>query len=434
MADTKFTGLSAQTTPLSADIFPFITDPGGTPTPKKVTFANIEASLTVANQIGGTASGTGNIVRVSNATLVAPVLGAATATTINKVTLTTPSSGSTLTIIDGKTLTVNKTMSLTAADDTGAYTFPTGTKTLLATDGAGTSLSGIPYTITGTANQVVASAGTGNITLSLPQSIATSSNPQFATIELGAASDTTIARSGAGAITVEGVQVILSGAALGTPASGTLTNCTALPVAGITASTSTALGVGSIELGHATDTSITRVSAGLVAIEGSNIMTVGSADTVTGVKTITSIVLPDQGQIKFTVPTTDLKATGPTCGDFNCGYSSSAIGDLVYLDSSGTWQKADATTSATTKQGFLAIALEVKASANALLVALPGSFIYSTTGFPTWTIGSPIYMSTAGAMTHTQPGSTDNAIRVVGWGVHADKMYFNPSADYITHT
>lgn len=49
-------------------------------------------------------------------------------------------------------------------------------------------------------------------------------------VELDNASDTTIARSGAGAITVEGVQVILSGAALGTPASGTLTNATGLPV------------------------------------------------------------------------------------------------------------------------------------------------------------------------------------------------------------
>ena len=64
----------------------------------------------------------------------------------------------------------------------------------------------------------------------------------------------------------------LTSAVLGTPASGTLTNCTGLPVAGITASTSTALGVGSIELGHATDTSITRVSAGVVAVEGSNIL------------------------------------------------------------------------------------------------------------------------------------------------------------------
>lgn len=159
-----------------------------------------------------------------------------------------------------------------------------------------------------------------------------------------------------------------------------------------------------------------------------------TANIFTGVQTITNITLPDQGQIKLTVPTTDLKATGFTCGDFNCGYSSSAIGDLVYLDSSSTWQKADANTLAL-YNGILAIALEVKASGAALLVALPGSFIYSTTGFPTWTVGSPIYMSeTAGAMTQTQPTTTDAAIRVIGWGVHADKMYFYPSANYITHT
>lgn len=58
---------------------------------------------------------------------------------------------------------------------------------------------------------------------------------------------------------------------LGTPASGTLTNCSELPVSGITSSTSTALGVGSIELGHASDTTIARVSAGVVSVEGVNL-------------------------------------------------------------------------------------------------------------------------------------------------------------------
>lgn len=68
---------------------------------------------------------------------------------------------------------------------------------------------------------------------------------------------------------------------LGTPTSGTLTNCTGLPVAGITASTSTALGVGSIELGHATDTTLARVSAGVASIEGSNILLASGLGSVT---------------------------------------------------------------------------------------------------------------------------------------------------------
>mgnify|MGYP007044103858 CR=1 FL=1 len=58
---------------------------------------------------------------------------------------------------------------------------------------------------------------------------------------------------------------------LGTPTSGTLTNCTGLPIAWLTPSTSTAIWVGSIELWHASDTSITRVSAGVIAVEGVNV-------------------------------------------------------------------------------------------------------------------------------------------------------------------
>lgn len=137
--------------------------------------------------------------------------------------------------------------------------------------------------------------------------------------------------------------------------------------------------------------------------------------------------------LKLTVPTADGTATGPMTDEFNCGYSSSAVGDLVYLDSSATWQKCDANT-LLLYNGLLGIALEVKASAAALKVALPGSFVYAT-GFPTFTIGLPIYMSeTAGAVTNTAPTTTDAASRIVGWGIHADKMYFFPSPDYVTHT
>ena len=100
-------------------------------------------------------------------------------------------------------------------------------------------------------------------------------------IELGHASDTTITRTGAGAIAVEGTAVLLSGGALGTPSSGTLTNATGLPIAGLTASTSTALGVGSIELGNATDTTISRVSGGVIAVEGVDVLTASNTETVT---------------------------------------------------------------------------------------------------------------------------------------------------------
>lgn len=224
---------------------------------------------------------TANGVSASNSDGALTVtLGAITPTTVNGLTISTTTG--TLTLANGSTLVTSGANSITLTSSGATnVTLPSGTKTLLATDGAGTSLTGITYAITGTANQVVASASTGNITLSLPQSIATSSNPQFATLELGHASDTTISRTGAGAIAVEGVAVLLSGGALGTPSSATLTNATGLPISGLTASTSTAIGVGSVELGHASDTTIARSSAGVISVEGVVIPSISSTNTLT---------------------------------------------------------------------------------------------------------------------------------------------------------
>lgn len=71
--------------------------------------------------------------------------------------------------------------------------------------------------------------------------------------------------------------VVVNGGALGTPSSGTLTNCSGLPVSGITSSTTQALGVGSLELGNASDTTLTRLSAGNVAVEGNLLYRAGGS-------------------------------------------------------------------------------------------------------------------------------------------------------------
>lgn len=61
---------------------------------------------------------------------------------------------------------------------------------------------------------------------------------------------------------------VTSGGALGTPTSGTLTSCTGLPISGLGTSTSSPIGVGSVELGHASDTTLSRDAAGKLAVEG----------------------------------------------------------------------------------------------------------------------------------------------------------------------
>jgi len=123
-------------------------------------------------------------------------------------------------------------------------------------------------------------------------------------IELGHASDTTLARVSSGVVSIEGNAILVSGGALGTPASGTLTNATGLPVSGITASTSTAIGVGSVELGHATDTTLARASAGVVTIEGVNVVTTSSTDTLTNKTLTTPIISSISNTGTLTLPTT----------------------------------------------------------------------------------------------------------------------------------
>lgn len=65
-----------------------------------------------------THTGTGNIVYSTSPTLVTPTLGVASATTINKLTITAPATSATLTIVNGKTLTSNNTLTLAGTDST----------------------------------------------------------------------------------------------------------------------------------------------------------------------------------------------------------------------------------------------------------------------------------------------------------------------------
>jgi hypothetical protein len=76
-------------------------------------------AATTSSQLAGVISdetGSGALVFATSPTLVTPVLGVATATSINKVAITTPANGSTLTIADGKTLTANNTLTFTGTD------------------------------------------------------------------------------------------------------------------------------------------------------------------------------------------------------------------------------------------------------------------------------------------------------------------------------
>jgi hypothetical protein len=182
----------------------------------------------------------------------------------------------------------------------------------------------------GTTDPVAESGNTARTSLGL----GTGDSPQFTGVELGHATDTTITRVSAGIIAVEGTNVMLvgdaptahthdtdtlqhdgvnsDGGAFSFTTTGTVTFNQSITSANYTAAnllTAAANNAGEldftaaskkldvednavvsqdyssdatpqwagIELGHASDTTLTRVSAGIVAIEGTNIAMVGGA-------------------------------------------------------------------------------------------------------------------------------------------------------------
>ena len=147
-------------------------------------------------------------------------------------------------------------------------TSPTMTSPALGTPASGTLTNATGLPISGLSASTSTAIGVGSV-------------------ELGHATDTTITRASAGVAAIEGNNILVSGGALGTPSSATLTNATGLPVSGITSSTSEALGLGSIQLGHASDTTIARSGAGVVTIEGVEVTTNTATQTLTN-KTLTS--------------------------------------------------------------------------------------------------------------------------------------------------
>ncbi len=90
------------------------------------TNANLTGPITSVGNATSVASQTGTgttFVMQASPTLTTPVLGVATATSVNKVALTAPATSSTLTIADGKTLTASNSLTLAGTDAT-TQTFP----------------------------------------------------------------------------------------------------------------------------------------------------------------------------------------------------------------------------------------------------------------------------------------------------------------------
>lgn len=234
--------------------------------------ANLAAALTDE-------TGTGAAVFATSPTLVTPILGTPTSGTLTNCT-GLPTAG-----LVANAVTNAKLAQVATATFKGRTTAGTGdVEDLTATQatallnamvgdsGSGGTKGLVPAPVTGDALKFLRGDGTFAAIPGGGDALTTNPLSQFAATTSAQLAGVISDETGSGAL-VFATSPTLVTPALGTPSSGTLTNCTGLPVSGIAASTSTALGVGSIELGHASDTTISRTSAGVAAIEGSRIST-----------------------------------------------------------------------------------------------------------------------------------------------------------------
>lgn len=126
----------------------------------------------------------------------------------------------------------------------------------------------------------------------------------------------------------------------------------------------------------------------------------------------------------------DGKYTGITVTGV-AGYAQT-YGDLVYLAvADSRWELADADASATAGPVMLAMVVVAGGSDGAACTLLLQGIIRADAKFPALTVGAPVYVGeTAGSIQVAIPTGADNVIRVVGFALTADEIYFNPSQDH----
>lgn len=88
-----------------------------------ITTVGTEAIIYTEFSLSPTPTGSGLDVRQTSPTLITPILGVATATTVNKTTIVAPATSATVAITDGKALNVSNTLTLAGTDAT-TMTFP----------------------------------------------------------------------------------------------------------------------------------------------------------------------------------------------------------------------------------------------------------------------------------------------------------------------
>ena len=306
----------------------------------------LAGTLAVANGGTGvtTSTGTGSVVLSTSPTLVTPALGTPTSGNFSTGTFTWPTFNqnttgtaaglsATLAITSGGTgaTTANDAFNALAPSQTG------NSGKYLTTDGTNTSWATNPL---GTVTSVQASGGTTGLSFT-GGPITTSGTLTLSGTLAVANGGTGITAFGTGVATALGINVgtagafVVNGGALGTPASGTVTNLTgtaSININGTVGATTASTGAFTTLTTSSTVTLNGGTANGVAYLNGSKVLTTGSALTFDGTKVING---DGSGSVsEFRTSTTN--AAG--AGGFLRGYRNAAptyyVGDAAPITGS----------------------------------------------------------------------------------------------------
>jgi len=151
--------------------------------------------------------------------------------------------------------------------------------------------------------------------------------------------------------------------------------------------------------------------------------------------TPTMVLDPAQNIDIFGMLTIDTAIADEKCSGITAAFEAGEAlvrGDVVYFKAADSkMHKVNMTASNAEAIPAVAMAAE-DISINNVGKFLMQGVIHDAGTFPSYTIAGRLYAPEAeGPPTQTKPSTAGDLVQVVGWAITADKIYFNPSPDYI---
>ena len=410
MANSKISELSELTTVANDDVLVIVDDSASET--KKISFANLSAGISVGNatQLQFTAlNSTGSTITKGSAVYIS---GHTTETQIAPADNTSAASMPAFGIVSDDILNGDTGVVIISGEVSGINTsaFSDGDELYVGTAGALTDTKPTGTALIQKIAKVSKAAASGELLVMGAGRVNDLPNLPDGNIWIGDSSgvpqDKTLTAGTNVTITEDATTVTI--AATGTGGATTLDDLTDVTITG----TPTA---GQLLINNATSGDFVNAT-----LSPGGFTKITNAD---GAVTVTSGL---GAELDFRVESSAVSAAGNAEGTTVKFGTGTTVAGQVYTHASGAWVAVDADASTTT-EGLLGMAIGTDPATDGMLVHGVGYLSHDPGA-----AGDVLYVSpTAGELSATQPSTTGQFVRVAGYCLADNKVFFSPSQDFI---